>query len=238
LAAKEILKILFKYYKPLSVIDIGCGRGSWLAVVETLGSKYLKGFDGTWINESDLLSKNIDFTPFDLEKPLNINERFDLCISIEVAEHLSKDRANGFIETLCNLSDIVLFSAAIKFQYGPNHINTQWQSYWTKLFNSYNYRCFDIFRCEIWENDMIDWWFRQNIFLFVNKTSSLISLDILKASEKPITNIVHPKNYEDKIEYYNNIFKEPTLDLCFKCLKHFFYIKLRKILFNKISRYI
>ena len=233
LAAKAILKILYKFYTPLSVIDIGCGRGSWLAVAESLGSKYIRGIDGHWINNNDLLSKNIDFTPIDLEKPIQIKERYDLCISIEVAEHLSKNRANGFIETLCNVSDVVLFSAAIKFQEGANHINKQWQSYWIKIFDSFDYGCFDIFRYVVWEDEALEWWFRQNIFLFVNQSSSPISFNRLKAAEKPIPDIVHPKNYEDKIEAYTNVLNEPTLDFCLTCLKNYFYNKMMKSFSNK-----
>ncbi len=231
-AAKEILKILFEFYKPISVIDIGCGRGSWLTVAESLGSKYLRGIDGNWVNKNELLSKNIKFSSLDLEKQFNIDEKFDLCISIEVAEHLSKTRSKTFIETLCNLSDIVLFSAAIKYQGGPNHINEQWPSYWIDLFGTNDFKCYDIFRYKIWNNENIEWWFRQNVFLFVNNCSIRIDTDFLNSTIKPICDIVHPKNYEDKILSYTKPLNDPTMGICINYLKQFVMQKI-KMFFKK-----
>ncbi len=230
LAAKEILKILYEFYKPVSVIDIGCGRGSWLAVAESLGSIYLKGIDGPWISKNDLISKNIDFTPMDLEQPIETKEKYDLCLSIEVAEHLHKKYATRFVKTLCNVSDIVIFSAAIKFQEGPNHINQQWQSYWVDLFGTNDFQCYDVFRNKIWNNDNIDWWFRQNVFLYINNSSSSIDIEYLKSFIKPIYDIVHPKNYEEKILSHANQSNDLTMEVCLYYFKQ--YIK------NKIKNFI
>src|SRR5208283_920409 len=118
-SAKNVLSLLYKYYKPKSVVDVGCGRGAWLAAANSLGSNKLKGFDGSWVKKEDLLSKNINFTVvnFDVEMP-KIDEKYDLCISVEVAEHISERYAKSFVDVLCRASDIVLFSAAIKYQAG------------------------------------------------------------------------------------------------------------------------
>lgn len=228
-AAEEVLKFLFEFYKPHSVVDVGCGRGAWLTVAESLGSKHLKGIDGNWVDESELLSKNIKISPVNLENNLNIDSKFDLCISIEVAEHLSEMRSKTFIQNLCNLSDIVLFSAAIKYQGGPNHINEQWPSYWIRLFNSNHFSCYDIFRCRIWNNADIEWWFRQNVFLFVNEYSTSINFDALTAYEKPIYDSIHPQNYEDKIISHNKILKTPTFGICINVLKNYIVHRLKKI---------
>lgn len=60
---------------------------------------------------------------------MTFNRRFDLAMTIEVAEHLTPVRADSFVEDLTRLSDVVLFSAAIPAQGGINHVNEQWQSY-------------------------------------------------------------------------------------------------------------
>ena len=59
-SAKEVLTLLYEYYRPQSVIDMGCGRGAWLAIAESLGSTKLKGLDGSWVKKEELLSKNIN----------------------------------------------------------------------------------------------------------------------------------------------------------------------------------
>ena len=100
-SAKAVLGILYKFYKPLSVVDIGCGLGSWLAAAESLGSRKLKGYDGGWVAKNKFLSKNIDFTPVDSAKnELEFKENYDLCISVETAEHLPEACANRFVETV------------------------------------------------------------------------------------------------------------------------------------------
>ena len=207
-SAKVILKLLYDIYKPQSVIDIGCGQGSWLSVAESLGSTTLVGLDGNWVNQDKLLSNNIKFTPINFENSIHINGQYDLCISLEVGEHLSKSRAPSFINTLCKTSDVILFSAAIKFQGGANHINEQWQSYWLALFleNGFNY--FDIFRGKIWRNEEVDWWYRQNIFLLVKNDAACLDINVLFSLEKPILDIVHPKNYEAKLGQLMQLLKK------------------------------
>ena len=208
LSAQHILGILYQIYKPSSVIDFGCGRGSWLAVAESLGSSKLKGIDGHWVSAEDILSEKIDFSPVNFEQKLDVSGKYDLCMSLEVAEHLNEIQAEPFIKTLCSVSDVVLFSAAIQHQGGAGHINEQWQSYWIKLFESNAYQCFDIFRSSVWENPEVAWWYRQNTFLFVKTGSDVINFEKLSQLQKPIFNVVHPMNYEGKWKNSLSIFKK------------------------------
>jgi hypothetical protein len=202
-SAKAILGILYRIYHPNSVVDFGCGRGVWLSVAESLGSQILQGLDGPWVEERMLVCKNMQFTSTNLTEEINLDKRFDLAISVEVAEHLPESLASSFVRKICSASNIVVFGAGIKFQGGVNHINEQYQSYWIDLFHLQGYECFDIFRSEIWENEEVEWWYRQNTFLFVNTMAIGKQIDIqqLKTMERPIYNIAHPINYESKIKY-------------------------------------
>jgi len=232
-SANIILDILFKLYKPSSVVEFGCGRGGWLAAAESLGSKVLKGFDGIWVKEEELESKTIDFSAVDFEKGIEVESGYDLAISLEVAEHLSESKAKKFVETICDSSDVVLFSAAIVHQGGKGHINEQWQSYWVNKFKNNGYMCIDMFRKEVWENDDVEWWYRQNIFLFVNKSSASKKpeLDVfrkMESSANQILNMAHPLGYEGKInEIYN-----PNFNFCMRCFRRFVKAKFRKLVLN------
>jgi hypothetical protein len=209
------------------VIDIGCGEGAWLSSAESLGAKNLKGMDGEWVNEDDLVSQNIDFAEVNFDRGLpKLDEKYDLCISVEVAEYLSEANAEQFVDFLCKASDTILFSAAIKYQGGMNHINEQWQSYWIDLFSSKGYECFDCFRKTIWNDRSVDWWYRQNIFLFVSPSSSSLDLKALRSLEKPIADVAHPENYEAKIKSYQNDVENPTLRFCLGRVKRYIYNKL------------
>lgn len=131
-----------------------------------------------------------------------LNQKYDLCISLEVAEHLSEANAKNFVDFLCEASDVVLFSAAIKYQGGTNHINEQWQSYWIDLFKSNSYEWLDLFRPSLWNNTSVAWWYRQNTFLFVGPSNSLLNVKALRDLEKPVSDVVHPRNYENKVKSY------------------------------------
>ena len=231
-SAEIILRLLYEIYQPNSVIDIGCGLGTWLSVAESLGSKRLRGMDGDWVSSDKLLSKNIDFTAVDIEHEIEFNEKYDLCISLEVAEHLPPRQARPFVASLCKASNVVLFSSAIKHQGGTNHVNEQWQSYWIELFQHSGFECFDIFRSATWDNNEVDWWYRQNIFLFINLKELPVNLDInqLRSMEKPIQNIIHPENYESKTSLVMKQLQNPSLQLWLVCTKNYVFKNFKKIL--------
>src|SRR5690606_16087480 len=128
IAPSIIAPYVFKEVRPKSVVDVGCGLGTFLRAFKDLGVKDVYGLDGPWVRR-DLLYKYIEegeFEEADLEKPIEVTRRFDLAISLEVAEHLSEARADGFVADLGKLSDNILFSAAIPGQGGDHHINEQW----------------------------------------------------------------------------------------------------------------
>ena len=235
-SAINVLSLLYKYYKPKSVIDVGCGRGAWLAAAESLGSNKLRGFDGSWIKKEDLLSNNIEFTAINFDNTMpEITERYDLCISLEVAEHINEKNAKLFIDILCMASDIVLFSAAIKGQGGTNHINEQPQSYWIDIFNSNGYECFDILRASLWINESVEYWYRQNMFILARQQNGLINGEMLRAAEKPTYDIVHPKYYElrvNEIELKVKAIRSPTLRFCLGCIKRFIVLNIRRLIGN------
>jgi hypothetical protein len=238
-SAMIVLDNLYKIYQPCSVVEFGCGLGGWLAAAESLGAKKLKGFDGTWVDTEKLKSKQIDFSAVNLEEDIAVPEKYDLAISLEVAEHLTQERAKSYVKIICNASDVVLFGAAIPYQGGANHINEQWQSFWIELFEDEGYRCHDLIRKQIWNNTAVEFWYRQNTFLFVRKTSELNMHEQLKNHESPIFNLVHPELYLHKIsqleskttqlESYDNLLKEPTLKFFLKVFRRFVKSKLRSL---------
>ena len=143
-----------------SIIDVGCGVGEW-----NNGNPNYYGLDHR-IKRKDLLIPPERFIDIDLEKKFYVSEtKYDLCLCLEVAEHLSPDRAEGLVKMLCDLSDRVLFSAAIPFQGGTGHVNEQWQSWWAELFKQHGFGAVD-HSPDVRNNPDIELWYRNNIVLY------------------------------------------------------------------------
>ncbi|QWD25385.1 class I SAM-dependent methyltransferase [Polynucleobacter paneuropaeus] len=88
ISAQKYIEILFKFYRPKSVVDLGCGRGAWLKAFHESGSSEVVGFDGDLNSQSNMIDKDISFYPVDLNSKIEFDRKFDLAISLEVAEHL------------------------------------------------------------------------------------------------------------------------------------------------------
>jgi len=197
-SAKIILEYLFSIISPKSIIDVGCGVGTWLKVVMDLGINDVTGIDGLYVNKNLLLIPESKFIPMDLTSPTPLGRTFDLVISVEVAEHLPKKNAENFIQHLTSLAPIVLFSAAIPKQGGTNHLNEQWQDYWADIFTQNKFLPIDCIRSKVWDNLKVDWWYAQNCILFVQKdyvSNNKILTDLLNTTDSAQLSVVHPKNY-------------------------------------------
>jgi Methyltransferase domain len=194
-SAREILRVLFALYRPASMVDFGCGIGTWLKIGHKLGVRTLEGYEGAWVNKEQLLLPDIRLFDANVAEPIQ-TERFDLALCIEVAEHIPAEGDKTLIGNLCRASDVVLFSAAVPHQGGVGHVNEQWQSYWVRLFEAEGYDVFDVIRPVIWNNATVRYWHRQNILLFVRRGSSKIDQARLREAEKPILDLIHPEMHE------------------------------------------
>ncbi|MBD1827726.1 glycosyltransferase [Microcoleus vaginatus GB1-A2] len=200
-SAKEIVPLLLELMQPAvpqSVVDVGCGTGSWLAAFQKLGIADCLGIDGDYVDRTILQIPLNQFQSADLKQPLQINRKFDLAISLEVAEHLPATCAENFVNSLTQLAPVILFSAAIPFQGGVEHVNEQWPQYWVYYFQKNGYAVIDCLRKKIWNNDKVEPWYAQNILIFakqecLSKYPRLVNeyqnIDLNQLA------IVHPKIY-------------------------------------------
>jgi hypothetical protein len=138
------------------------------------------------------------FQSVDLNNVVDLHTRFDLAICLEVAEHLLPESAANIVKTIVNHSDVILFSAAVPGQGGQYHINEQWPQYWQELFRQSGYEMVDFFRPLIWENNDIEYWYRQNLFLVVRNGHHLEN-----AGSRNILPLVHPRLFEKMIRNKN-----------------------------------
>jgi SAM-dependent methyltransferase len=196
-SADAVVPIVLRILDVASVADLGCGTGAWLASFRRHGVADVHGFDGDWIDPSRLEIPADAFTAHDLVRPLLFNRTFDLALSLEVGEHLPAAAAETLVESLTRLAPTVLFSAAIPEQDGTNHVNLRWPQYWRGLFAARGYQIVDCLRHQIWSNESVEFWYRQNILVFA--TPAVIAASPTLAAEVRIPrqiDLVHPLHWQ------------------------------------------
>lgn len=199
-APREIVPYMMKWFNPASVVDIGCGLGTFLNVFKEHGVKEVLGLDGPWVDRT-LLSKYLEESEFmecNLEKPISMSKKYDLAISLEVAEHLSPASSDIFVSNLVSAGHLILFSAAIPYQGGQNHLNEQWPSYWEEKFAKHNYIFRDVIRPVFWNNPEVNWWYKQNMVLITPNDFSQLP----QISENPLHPVIHPESYMEKMQAF------------------------------------
>jgi hypothetical protein len=187
-AFPEILGCLRE--RPRSLVDVGCGTGVWLRAAMENGIEDLCGVDGVVASPEHLVIRESLITKRDLTDPLDVGRRFDVAICLEVAEHLDARHAPTLVDSLVNLADTVVFSAACPGQRGQHHVNCQWPGYWQALFNRHGFWCDDTIRWRIWLIDAIEPWYRQNIFIARRDPSEA-------GRESRLAPVRHPEIKED-----------------------------------------
>jgi len=197
-SAREIVPHIIQLAAPASVVDVGCGVGAWLRVFQEHGVGTIAGIDGDWVDEAMLQIPRAAFHRADLSRPFHVAGQFDVAISLEVAEHLPPESAAGFVASLTALAPIVVFSAAIPFQGGVEHKNEQWPDYWASLFANHRCVAVDCLRSRVWQNDNAQFWYAQNMMVFVRE-DRLGSIRDPEARPNDrassMLSIVHPKKY-------------------------------------------
>lgn len=194
-APKIVLPILFDLFRPSSIVDVGCGLGTWVSVAQEMGVADIVGIDGDYVDRTKLTIPTQCFAAKDLTTSFDMQRRFDMLISLEVAEHLPEASAASFIASLIRHSDVIVFSAAIPGQGGQNHINEQWLSYWTELFRQHNYKLFDIVRSKLWDIADLEVWYKQNMVIFL-KSGHPLEEKFMQQPLSPVMNIVHPELFD------------------------------------------
>jgi SAM-dependent methyltransferase len=193
-SAREVVPLILDLLSVRSVVDVGCGTGIWLAAFREHGVGDVIGVDTQDVPLEVLEVPQDRFRQADLAGPLRLPRTFDLAISLEVAEHLPPEAAEGFVESLVRLAPLVVFSAAVPHQGGFRHLNEQWPDYWAEKFARRGYSPHDVIRHHIWTNPEVAWWYSQNILLYA-RPSSLP--EHLRTEGRPagMLNVVHPENY-------------------------------------------
>lgn len=168
--AKLVVKMLDDIQPLESVFEAGCGAGGFLKWC----FEHNKEIMGVEI--SDVLPVAVIPTKYiriqDLRQQVRLPEMpvADLCVSLEVAEHISEDYIDIFIDNICFLCpEFILFSAARPGQPGDGHINCQPQEYWIQKIESRGFRFMPGLTGILRGNVDIPTYYRENSLIFRRK---------------------------------------------------------------------
>jgi SAM-dependent methyltransferase len=197
-SADRLLSIYARYASVESFLDVGCGGGSWLDAAQQvfgLAPGRLTGLDGVYARSSHS-DKRFKFVYQDLQQSIQVlDEKFDLLVCVEVAEHLRPTRADSLVSDLVIHADSIIFGAAIPNQGGTGHVNEQWPDYWAERFARHGYIQLDLFRAELWNVRDVMGWYSQNTCLYVKADSNahreLMNRGAFDRPSLPVR-VVHP----------------------------------------------
>jgi SAM-dependent methyltransferase len=195
-SASVVLPLVCQVLRPKSVVDVGCGTGSWLAVFHEMGVREVLGVDAARLDHSMLEISRSQFLEHDLSAPLELDRRFELALCLEVGEHLVPERADHLVAELTALAPAVLFSAAVPGQGGTGHRNEQWPEYWAERFVNRGFRPHDFLRAKLWRDGRVRYFYAQNMVLYVReRDAGRFPLLPAAVSGLPLP-LVHPRLLE------------------------------------------
>ena len=204
-APNVIVPDLVDFFHPGSVVDVGCGIGTFLSVFLKNGINDVLGIDGDWVDRRKLYIDPKYFREADLEQAITLERNFDIALCLEVVEHLQPEAAEQIVDTLCAASKLIVFSAAIPGQGGINHLNEQPFEYWQTKFKTRGYYFFDLFRDRYWNSKEVDWWYCQNMFLVAHESVDLPPEVSIRKIEGPAKVYVHPIMFKETCEQLERV---------------------------------
>jgi SAM-dependent methyltransferase len=132
---------LVSAFHPSSVVDVGCGAGGVALAFRQAGCETVHAFD--YSRQAIALAKErglASVRQLDLTSADQIPATGDLCICLEVAEHLPGVYAARLCRLLAGTAPIVAMTAAPPGQGGHLHVNEQPQEYWIHFMESVSMR--------------------------------------------------------------------------------------------------
>jgi len=133
-----LAETLTEVFRPSSVADVGCGSGGISAALRDRGVEQIYPFD--FSQASVDMTQKRGFTNarrLDLTQVEEIPATADLCLCLEVAEHIPRKFERHLVSLLSRVAPVLVFTAAPPGQGGHLHVNLRSQDHWKQLFREH-----------------------------------------------------------------------------------------------------
>jgi len=166
---KDFCEVNMRIFDPGSIIDFGCGTADILAPFEAKGL-VIKGVDGSSVCQNRAMIKKENFELFDIRHKYNTEFKYDLCLCLEVAEHIEEKYSDVLVGNLTGVSHTVIFTAAPPGQEGVHHINLKTIGWWIEKFEkrgfSLNRQRADLLKKEMRDFSGVQNYYIDNLLVF------------------------------------------------------------------------
>lgn len=136
------IQYVLSKYSISSMVDFGCGIGSYIEAAVKHGLDDVKGYEYA-------IESAKKYTPLHIQKYIEYGvdctkkihtKKYDCVISIEVAEHIIPTGSDMFVDNISNSvsnDGMIIFSAAQPNQRGSGHINCRPKEFWVDKFENH-----------------------------------------------------------------------------------------------------
>jgi SAM-dependent methyltransferase len=168
-SAAVIADSIIHGFHPSSVVDVGCGTGALLDRLRLRGVQ-VKGLEYAQAALDFCRARQLDVMKFDVAyDDLPELEKVDLVISMEVGHQLPETSADRYVEMLCRIAPLVVFSSEIPGGGDKLPRNEMPHWYWIEKFNQRGYRFEEGHSLQwrkVWKEKGTAPWFFRNVMIF------------------------------------------------------------------------
>lgn len=145
------------------IVDFGCGNADYAKILIEHG-KEVDCFDG---NPHTPEMTNGLGKVLDLSEKFDLGKKFECVISLEVGEHIPKEKEQIYLDNLTkHSSQCIILSWALPSQGGDGHCNEQPNDYIIKEMEKRNYKHWEE-ASDYLRNSSTLWWFKKTIMVFL-----------------------------------------------------------------------
>ena len=175
-SAEIIMPMLIHQFEPVSVVDVGCGVGAWLSVVEAHGGIAVMGVDGPWVSMDDFALAEDCFVECDLGSQTRASTEGSTCASALRWQNICRLNARG---PLSRCSADWRTSSCSRLPFPGREawaMSTSSGSRTGRGSFAERIRSARFGASSDWDNDDVDAWYRQNLLVFVRDAEDDVAM--------------------------------------------------------------
>jgi glycosyltransferase involved in cell wall biosynthesis/SAM-dependent methyltransferase len=165
-AAMTVAELVDRYLAPQSVLDLGCGNGTWLDVLASRAPRDILGVEEESVGPRDLAVDPARVLNASLARPLDLDRSFDLVLCLQGPDHVEPQFAKVLVGNCTRHADAVLFCVGLPSEVGSD---SERGGRWIELFRNEDFQAVDLVRPLIWQDPRIPACYRQHLWLFLHQ---------------------------------------------------------------------